>query len=110
MTVLIVVLKVFVSLTFFAMGCGKLAKVPFFVDQFTEFRLPAGIMYFTGILEIIAVVCLWINVLALWAYSGLAGLMLGALSHHVGAKHSLPQLLPAACMFCLCVIGAFLSL
>ncbi len=108
MNAFFVVFKVVVSLIFITAGCAKLAKVPFFVKQFTEFRLPVGIMYLIGSLELIAVVGLWIEPLMFWAYSGLAWVMMGALSQHARARHPFSQIMPPAVMFLLCLVGAFL--
>jgi len=106
--ILLAVLKVIVSATFLAAGAAKLAKVRSLVAQFHDFRLPPGIMYLIGIMEILGAIALWFDFLTFWAFSGLACLMLGAMKSHINAKHSLSRLVPPAVLFGLCTAGALL--
>ncbi|MEE9369541.1 MAG: DoxX family protein [Pontiella sp.] len=101
-TVILLILKVAVSLSFFAAGIAKLAKAKPLVEQFHDFRLPPEIMYFIGVVEILGAIAIWFDALTVWALSGLACLMLGALKRHAVARHPPRSLLPAALLFVLC--------
>lgn len=106
--ILLAVLKVFVSAAFLVAGVAKLAKARPLVAQFHDFRLPLEIMYLIGVVEILGAVALWVDFLTLWAFSGLACLMLGAVKNHINAKHGLSRHIPPAVLFGLCVAGALL--
>jgi uncharacterized membrane protein YphA (DoxX/SURF4 family) len=106
---MLLVLKVAACVSFVLAGGAKLARMKALVDQFHDFKLPPEIMYFIGVVEVLAAVCLWIELLTLWAFSGLACLMVGAMMNHFKAKHPLKSYLPALALLCLCVAGALLA-
>ncbi|VGO22634.1 DoxX family protein [Pontiella sulfatireligans] len=106
---ILTIVKVVACLAFIADGGAKLMKSKPLVEQFHDFRLPLEIMYFIGIIEILGGIALWMEILDVWAFSGLACLMLGAMKSHIVAKHRFFHLLPAAVLFCLCVSGALLA-
>lgn len=103
--VILLMLKVVVSVAFLAAGVAKLMKAKPLVAQFHDFRLPLEVMSFIGVAEILGVVALWFDVLTLWAFSGLACLMLGALKRHADARHPAKNFIPAAVLFALCFAG-----
>ena len=74
-----------------------------------EFGLPLEMMYFIGFLELVGAAGLWIESLSLWAFSGLACLMIGAIWRHLKAKHSLSRVALSVGLFIICVAGVLLS-
>jgi uncharacterized membrane protein YphA (DoxX/SURF4 family) len=104
--VLLIVLKAVISLAFIFAGGAKLMKAKPLVDQFHDFHLPLEIMYLIGALEVLGAIALWVPWLTVWAFSGLACLMLGAIKSHYCAKHSVASMIPSAVLFCLCVGSA----
>ncbi len=104
-TTLLIVLKAVVSLAFIIAGSAKLMKSKALVSQFHDFHLPLEIMYLIGVVEILAALALWLDVLTVWAFSGLAFLMVGAMSRHIQAKHPVSSLIPSAVLFMICLGG-----
>lgn len=107
-TMLLIVLKAVATLAFVIAGGAKLMKEKSLVAQFHDFHLPLEIMCLIGVAEILGAIALWFDVLALWAFSGLAFLMIGAMKRHVQAKHPAVTLMPAAALFGICIGGVLL--
>lgn len=84
---LLIVLKALASLAYLLAGGAKLMKAKPLVEEFHDFRLPLEIMYFIGVVETLGAIALWFEFLEVWAFSGLACLMLRAMKNHVAAKH-----------------------
>ena len=105
---ILLVLKSIVTVAFLFAGTAKLMRMKAVCEQFHDFRLPPEIMVFIGVLEIVGAVLLWFDVMTLWAFSGLACLMLGAIKSHSNAKHPPANYIPATIMFGLCAAGAIL--
>lgn len=106
---ILLALKVLVTAAFLAAGVAKLLRAKPLVDQFHEFRLPLEIMTLIGVLEVAGAVAVWFPMLTLWAFSGLACLMLGAMKSHFAVKHPFSSFAPSAVLFALCVAGALME-
>ena len=109
MSILLIVIKVVCCLAFLVAGGAKVARYKPFADQFKEFGLPSEMMVFIGVLQLAGAVGLWIAPLTLWAFSGLACLMAGAISHHAKARHSISTLVPSVALFVTCMVGVLLA-
>ena len=109
MSVLLIVIKLVCCLAFLAAGAAKLARYPLFAEQFKAFGLPVEMMIFIGVLELAGAVGFWVPGLTLWAFSGLACLMAGAMFRHARARHSFMQLMPSVILFFFCLVGVLLS-
>jgi len=105
---ILIILKAVATLAFVLAGIAKLMRAKPLVAQFHDFHLPLEIMYLIGVAEILGAAGLWYDVLSLWAFSGLALLMVGALSRHIHARHPISSLLPAAALLGVCIGGVFL--
>ena len=109
MSILLIMIKGICCLVFLIAGGAKVVQYKPFPEQFKEFGLPAEMMIFIGVLELAAAVGLWIPLVSLWAFSGLACLMAGAISRHAKARHSISMLMPSLLLFMACMAGVLLS-
>lgn len=89
----------------FAAGSAKLAGVPEVLESFSILGLPSWFGYFIGACEVAGAIGLFINPLSALAASGLAMIMIGAISFHI--MHTpLAEGIPALIAFSLVIFIA----
>lgn len=70
--------RMIISLVFGLSGIAKLAGLEFEVAAFERWGFPLGFMYFTGVLEVLAALGIWINRMSAFVGLCLVGLATGA--------------------------------
>jgi hypothetical protein len=105
-TTALLILKGLLSAAFLMAGGAKLAGAKPLADQFREFGLPLWVMRTVGLLEVAGAIGLWVKPFPVWAATGLAGLMLGAVGNHLKVRHPLSKSAPAIVLLVLLAIFA----
>jgi uncharacterized membrane protein YphA (DoxX/SURF4 family) len=79
----LLILKVLAGLALLAAGGAKLAGVPAMVEVFSRIGFGQGFRYFTGGLEVLCAIGLFVPALTFYAATLLAGVMVGAIAFHL---------------------------
>lgn len=77
------ILSYILALIFFASGGAKLLSLPFEVEAFARWGYSIEFMYFTGAIEFVGAVGLFLPRLSSFTSLCLGGLMLGAIATHL---------------------------
>ena len=80
---------------YFIAGAAKLAGMKPLADQFGEFGLGSNGMRAVGAAEVAAAIGLQVDGLDVFAASGMAAMMIGALYHHRRAGHEPQAMVPS---------------
>lgn len=72
--------RLIISLAFGLSGLAKLAGLDFEVAAFERWGFPSGFMYFTGVLEVLAALGIWVDRMSAFVGLCLCGLATGGLA------------------------------
>jgi len=94
------IIRYILALIFFASGAAKLAGLEFEMVAFERWGYSIEFMYFTGAVEVLGAIALFIPALARFSAIGLSLVMIGAMGTHV-IHQEWPMLAIATIIFAL---------
>ena len=97
------IIRYILALIFFASGAAKLAGLEFEVVAFERWGYGIEFMYFTGAVEELGAIALFIPTLVRYSVVGLSGVMIGAMGTHI-IHQEWPMLAIATVIFILTVL------
>ncbi len=77
------IIRYLLALIFFASGAAKLAGLEFEIAAFERWGYGIEFMYFTGTVEVLGAIALFIPALVRYSVLGLSGVMIGAMGTHI---------------------------